>query len=363
MGTNAFGQSVLRKEDTRLAHRPRSLHRRRHPPRLRARRDDPQPARARRHPADRHRRRACRARRARGADRRGVGGGRAGGYPRSAAISSACPARPRHAGFEHRPAHPVLARGVVRYVGDSVAMVVAETEAAARDGAELLAVDYEIAPFGDGHGDGRRARVRPPCGTTRPRTSASAGTPAMPRRWIVHSNAQRAWCACVSSTTASMSARWRRAARWASTTRAPSATRSPLARRCRIRSSRRSPPRCGGFRPIRFASLIADVGGSFGIKNALYPEQALVLWAARRVGRPVAWIGERADGFLSDYQARDNVSTGELALDADGRFLGLRVRTHRRHRRVSRAQGPAFADRRTRPRSPASTGCPASMSP
>src|SRR5271166_2115969 len=72
---------------------------------------------------------------------------------------------------------------------------------------------------------------------------------------------------------------------------------------------------------------IADVGGSFGIKNALAPEQALVLWAARLVGRPVAWIGDRSDGFVSDYGARDNVTVGELALDAGHRFLGLRVET------------------------------------
>ena len=73
--------------------------------------------------------------------------------------------------------------------------------------------------------------------------------------------------------------------------------------------------------------IVADVGGSFGIKNALYPEQALVLWAARRLGRVVAWIGERSDGFLSDYQARDNASNAELALDEAGHFLALRVAT------------------------------------
>jgi carbon-monoxide dehydrogenase large subunit len=75
----------------------------------------------------------------------------------------------------------------------------------------------------------------------------------------------------------------------------------------------------------RVRVLVADVGGSFGIKNALYPEQVIVLWAARRTGRIVAWMGERADGFLSDYQARDNVYAGELALDSEGHFLALRV--------------------------------------
>jgi carbon-monoxide dehydrogenase large subunit len=77
----------------------------------------------------------------------------------------------------------------------------------------------------------------------------------------------------------------------------------------------------------RIRVRIGDVGGSFGIKNALYPEQILVLWAARRLGRAVGWLGERSDSFLSDYQARDNISIGELALDAQGRFLAMRVAT------------------------------------
>ena len=67
-----------------------------------------------------------------------------------------------------------------------------------------------------------------------------------------------------------------------------------------------------------------DVGGNFGTRNAFYPEFALVCWAARRLGRPVKWTCERAESFLSDYQGRDLAVQAELALDADGHFLGLR---------------------------------------
>jgi len=67
-----------------------------------------------------------------------------------------------------------------------------------------------------------------------------------------------------------------------------------------------------------------DVGGNFGTRNAFYPEFALVAWAARRIGRPVKWTCERQEGFLTDYQGRDLVLTGELALDEQGRFLALR---------------------------------------
>ena len=70
-----------------------------------------------------------------------------------------------------------------------------------------------------------------------------------------------------------------------------------------------------------------DIGGSFGMKSAVYNEVALVLWAAKVTGRPVKWISTRSEAFLSDGQARDNVTDAELALDKDGNFLGLRVNT------------------------------------
>jgi aerobic carbon-monoxide dehydrogenase large subunit len=70
-----------------------------------------------------------------------------------------------------------------------------------------------------------------------------------------------------------------------------------------------------------------DVGGGFGVKQFLYAEEVVTTWAARKVGRPVKWVNERSDGFLSDAHGRDHVSEAELALDEAGRFLGLKVRT------------------------------------
>ena len=70
-----------------------------------------------------------------------------------------------------------------------------------------------------------------------------------------------------------------------------------------------------------------DVGGGFGIKNAVYPEYVVLLWAARRLGRPIKWIAERAEDFVSCSQGRDNHTKARLALDADGRFLALDVAT------------------------------------
>src|SRR5262249_57203412 len=71
--------------------------------------------------------------------------------------------------------------------------------------------------------------------------------------------------------------------------------------------------------------ITGEVGGSFGMKSGIYPEMVLVLWAAKRLGRPVKWTSERREGFLTDEHGRDNVSSAELALDAQGKFLGMRV--------------------------------------
>ena len=70
-----------------------------------------------------------------------------------------------------------------------------------------------------------------------------------------------------------------------------------------------------------------DVGGGFGYKGKLYPEEGIIAWAARRLRRPVRWVATRAESFVADNQGRDHLTQAELALDADGRFLALRVET------------------------------------
>src|SRR5258707_4007412 len=71
--------------------------------------------------------------------------------------------------------------------------------------------------------------------------------------------------------------------------------------------------------------VTGDVGGSFGMRSGIYPELVLVLWAAKRLGRPVKGTSSRRESFLSDEHGRDNVSSAELALDAGGKVLALRV--------------------------------------
>src|SRR5262249_4323061 len=76
----------------------------------------------------------------------------------------------------------------------------------------------------------------------------------------------------------------------------------------------------------RIRVVAGDIGGSFGMKSAVYNEVALVLLASRIVGQPVKWVSTRSESFLCDAQARDNVTEAELALDKNGTFLGCRVK-------------------------------------
>ena len=73
--------------------------------------------------------------------------------------------------------------------------------------------------------------------------------------------------------------------------------------------------------------IAPDVGGGFGYKGKHYPEETIIAWAARRLRRPVKWVGSRSESFISDNQGRDHVTHAELALDAQGRFLALQVET------------------------------------
>ena len=105
---------------------------------------------------------------------------------------------------------------------------------------------------------------------------------------------------------------------------APAATRSTPARRMCTASARPWRIRSCMSRRAASASIARDVGGGFGMKGQTYPEEAVLVWAARRVGRPVKWIPSRAEALLGDNQGRDQKVDAELALDADGRFLALR---------------------------------------
>jgi len=217
-----------------------------------------------------------------------------------------------------------LARDRVRHVGDPVAFVVAETAAQAADAAERVRVDYEPLPA--------------------VALTAAATRPGAPAVWDeAPDNVAFVWGAGQRD---AVSAAFAVAAHV--TTLDFVVTRvnpAPIEPRGAVgefdRRTGRLTLHTGIQAPHGLRTLLADqvlkvpqshlrvvtgeVGGSFGMKSGVYPEHVLVLWAARRLGRPVKWTSDRSEGFVTDEHGRDNVSTAELALDADGKFLALRV--------------------------------------
>jgi carbon-monoxide dehydrogenase large subunit len=222
------------------------------------------------------------------------------------------------------PPRHALASDRARHVGDPVAFVVAQSRAAARDAAELVDVDYSVLP----------SVVDGP-------VALAAGAPQLWRQ-----------------APGNLSYRFQKgdaAAVQAALSAAAHVVELELINNRIVISSLETRGAIasfenGGFH-LQFSgagvhalqSQLADsvfrvpreqmrvscpdVGGGFGVKNALYPEWVMLLWAARHFGRPVKWIGERADDFITTAQGRDNVTRARLALDADGRFLALDVAT------------------------------------
>jgi len=224
------------------------------------------------------------------------------------------------------PPHPALAQGKVRHVGDPVAFVVAETPALARQAAEAVAVEYEALPAVVGVSDA----VKP-------------GAPALyddiPGNlccdWAIGDRAATDAAFARAPHVARLSLVNNRLAGNPMEPRAAIAEYEPGTGRTTLWTTSQFPHvvrlLMGNFVlkiPQHKLRVVApDVGGGFGVKQFHYAEEAVVTWACRKVGRPVKWVSDRSEGFVSDAQGRDHVSEAELALDESGKFLGLRVST------------------------------------
>ena len=222
--------------------------------------------------------------------------------------------------------YPALAQERVRWVGDYVAFVVAETYAQAADAAELIEVDYEPMP----------------CVTS----TADAMAPEAPRVWedcadnicFVHLAGDKA-AADAAFARADHIVRHRLVInRVTAVTMEPRGCIGEYDATSGHYTLYAQPQGVHTFRsdlatqvlkvPESKVRVIAgDVGGSFGMKSAIFNEAPLVLLASKLTGRPVKWLSTRSEAFLSDAEARDNVTDAELALDKDGTFLGMRVKT------------------------------------
>ena len=217
----------------------------------------------------------------------------------------------------------------MRHVGDAVALVVAETPQAALDAAELVAVEYEALPAvtsseaalagrratalagGAGQCRDRLGRGRPRMRRTRRRSSRSLSEAAHRVRIRVVNQRIAGVPLEPRGATAAFDA-----ASGRYTLHVGSQGVGPL--RAQLAAIM-------GVEPRAIRVRTDDVGGGFGLKTPVYPEYPALMAAARKLGRPVHWMATRAESFLTDNQGRDNITTAELALDADGRFLALRV--------------------------------------
>ena len=215
---------------------------------------------------------------------------------------------------------PALAGDRVRFVGEGVAFVVAETRLQALDASERIEVDYDPlpavtacdeAPQGPPVWDDVADNVsfRWEIGDALATESAFAAAHRIVRRRIVNNRAQLCPLETRGVVVEYDGERW--------TLHVP--TQMPHGVRRQLAAAL-------GAEEARIRVLVHDVGGGFGGKNSLYPEHVLAALAARDLGHPVKWVADRSEAFLGDAHGRDLVSHAELALDPEHRILGLRMR-------------------------------------
>ncbi|MFN9744723.1 MAG: xanthine dehydrogenase family protein molybdopterin-binding subunit [Betaproteobacteria bacterium] len=223
------------------------------------------------------------------------------------------------------PKHPVLADGKVRYVGDRVALVVAETLAQAQAARDLIEVDYEV--------------LTPVIDTAKATAIASNVHDDAPGNLCYHwgigdkDGVAAAFASAAHVTT--LQFRNNRLIPNAMEPRCANASYNAAADEYTLYVSNQNPHverllMCAfvlGIPEHKMRVIAPDVGGGFGSKIYLYGEETALVWASKQLRRPIKWTAERSEAFLSDAHGRAHVTTAQLALDKDGHFLGLRADT------------------------------------
>ncbi len=224
------------------------------------------------------------------------------------------------------PKHPLLAQGKVRYVGDHVAVVIAETLNQAKDAAEVIDVDYEALPAVVNVADARKAGspvvhdIAPDntcyvwaLGDKGAVDKAFAQAAHVTKFEFINNrlipNAIEPRAAVVSYSRADDSYTLY------------VTSQNPHVERLLMTAF------VLGLPEHKVRVIAPDVGGGFGSKIYLYAEETVLTWAVKRVNRPIKWTAERSESFMSDAHGRDHLTTAELALDKNGKFLALRVIT------------------------------------
>jgi carbon-monoxide dehydrogenase large subunit len=219
------------------------------------------------------------------------------------------------------PAQLPLAIGRVRFVGEPVALIVGETLAAAKDAAELIAVDYRSLPAVT--------------------VATAAAADGAPRLWdkpnvvvdaMVGDGAATEAAFARAAHVARLDTHVQRVTGVPMEARTALAEYDPASGRYTLYAPgggvgrpKRDIAHMLGIDEARMRVVADDVGGNFGTRNGTYPELALACWAAQHTGRPVKYLCERGEALVTDFQGRDLTVTAELALDAEGKFLALRA--------------------------------------
>ena len=223
-----------------------------------------------------------------------------------------------------KPRYPVLAETHVRFIGDSVAFIVADTLAQAHDAAELMQVHYEVLPavVSTEQAAQGKTRVYDECKDNISFVELIGDKAATEAGFAKAAHVAKGKFVINRVTAVTMEPRGAVAHYHAGTgrytlhtaTQRPHDVRANVAQILKVNET-----------AVRVVT--GDTGGSFGMKTPIFNEIPLVCHASKLTGRPVKWISTRTEAFLSDPQGRDNVTEAELALDKDGHFLAMRVKT------------------------------------
>jgi carbon-monoxide dehydrogenase large subunit len=222
------------------------------------------------------------------------------------------------------PPYPSLAQGKVRHVGERVAIVIAETLTQARDAAELVKVDYEELPAVV---DGRKASSATPLHDLAPDNTCYV--------WALGDKAKVDEAFSKAAHVTKLEFVNNRLVPNAIEPRAANANYSRAGDEYTLYVASQNPhverllmtAFVLGLPESKVRVVAPDVGGGFGSKIYLYGEDVAVTWAAKKLNRPVKWTAERSEAYVSDAHGRDHYTVAELALDKDGRFLAMRVKT------------------------------------
>ena len=219
-----------------------------------------------------------------------------------------------------------LAVGTVRFVGEAVAVVVADTPALARDAADTVDVDYEVLPAAVEAVDALKPGA----------SQVHANAPGnVAFKWQIGDQAKTDAAFASAKTVVRQRLINQRLIANAIEPRASAASYSAANDELTLYVTSQNPhvhrlimgAFILGIPEHKFRVIAPDVGGAFGSKIFIYPEECVVAWAAKRLAKPVRWTAVRSESFLTDAHGRDHVSDAEMAFDADGKIIGLRVKT------------------------------------